>query len=71
MKLAEIFNLVAFTVATAAVGLTLVFGEPLLAAATAISFFALTVILSKFGKLDKAKLDLDDRSIELDGQDEK
>jgi hypothetical protein len=39
------------------------------ATATAITFWVISVIFYRLGKLDKVKFDVDDRSIELEGSD--
>lgn len=70
LRLVDKFNLISFFLACLAVT-RLQAGE---VSATncliSMGFFLLTFILSKFGKLDKASIDFDDRKIELDGADE-
>lgn len=45
-------------------------GDPLASTATAICFWVLAMVFYRLRKLDSVKIDLDNHSIELDGDDE-
>jgi len=70
VELASVFNFLSFILALMAIIKLLDNKVTLTNCLVSISFFIACDILSKFGKLDKASIDFDDKKIELDGADE-
>lgn len=65
------FAYASFLVAIAAEVYFILNGDHLASTATAIIFWALAVVFYRMRKIDKVKFDLDDKSLELDAEDEK
>ncbi len=64
------FAYMTFFLALAAVIYFIVKGDPLASSTVAVGFWALSVVFYRIRKLDKFKVDFDDKSIELDGGDD-
>ena len=64
------FAYVSFLIASGSVIHFIFQGDPLAASCTAIGFWTIAMVFYRIGKLDKFKIDLDDREIELEADDE-
>lgn len=65
------FAYVSFVIAVGAELYFIVKGDPLASTATAIIFWTVAMVLYRLRRLDKVKFDLDDKSFELEGSDDK